>query len=47
MWPEPANRVFGYVGQRLAHGGTKEEGTHSFVNTGNVAAKRGLGLDAL
>lgn len=47
MRPEPANRILGYVSQGLAHGGTKEEGTNGFVNTGDVAAVRGLGFDAI
>lgn len=37
--PEPANRILGYVGQRLAHGGTEEEGTDGFVNRGDIAAE--------
>lgn len=47
MWSEPANRILGNVGQRLAHGSAEKEGTDGFVNTGNVAAERGLGFDAL
>lgn len=46
VWPEPADGILGYVGQRLAHGGTKQKGAYSFVHTGNVAAKRRLGFDA-
>lgn len=47
MRPEPANRILGDVGQRLAHRGTKKEGTNGFVNRGEVAAERGFGFDAL
>lgn len=45
--PEPANRILGYVSQRLAHGSTEEEGTNGFVNRGDIAAERGLRFDAL
>lgn len=47
MRPESANRILGDVGQRLAHRGTKKEGTNGFVNRGEVAAERGFGFDAL
>ena len=47
VWPEPADGVLGDVGQRLAHGGTKEKGADGFVNRSNVAAERRLGFDAI
>lgn len=47
MRPEPANRILGNVGQGLAHPGTEKEGANGFVNTGDVAAERGFGFDAL
>lgn len=45
--PKPADRILGDVRQRLAHGGTENEGADGFVNAGNVAAERRLGLDAV
>lgn len=45
--PKPADRILGDVCQRLAHGGTENEGADGFVKAGNVAAERRLGLDAV
>lgn len=47
MWPEAADGVLGNVGERLAHGGAKQEGADGLVNTGHIAAEGGFGSDAL
>lgn len=44
--PEAADGVLGDVGERLAHGGTEQEGADSLVNAGQVAAEGGFGSDA-
>lgn len=47
VWPEAADGVLGNVGERLAHGGAKQEGADGLVNTGHIAAEGGFGSDAL
>lgn len=45
--PEAADGVLGDVGERLTHGGAKQEGADGLVNTGHIAAEGGFGPDAL
>lgn len=45
--PQAADGVLGDVGERLAHGGAKQEGADGLVNAGHVAAEGGFGSYAL